>query len=182
VRRLLGISAIAAAVGWSILAWGGSALLGTADGLFGAGSSLAESYPEPVAWLAPMFSFMAGVGSAGVTIVWLVGLAIIAVLYLIGRLVFSQVPVLFDGYGESRRYSRRGSPGRSSWDLAEEEEDEDDDRSYRPSRRGKRRDEEDFAPGYRWGVDEDEDDDRRGAPSRRRKRRDRDDDDDDDGD
>jgi hypothetical protein len=43
---MLGLAALLGVIVWSVIAWGGSALLSAADGVFGAGSSLASSYPD----------------------------------------------------------------------------------------------------------------------------------------
>lgn len=152
MRRALGVAALLGVIVWSAVAWGGSALLGAADGMFGAGSSLAASYPDLMAWFAPLFSFFAGVGSAGVVVIWLLGLAAIAVLYLIGRFALSGLPTLFNG-DDQEAYDYRGAHARRA-------------RSYRYDERG------DYDNDIRRYP--------RHPARRRRSRRDWDDDDDDD--
>ncbi len=71
--------------------------------------------PDLFAWLAPAFTFLAGIGTAGITVMWLAGLAIIAALYLIGRIVFSRLPILFDGHGEGNASRRRRFCGRPAF-------------------------------------------------------------------
>jgi hypothetical protein len=58
------------------------------------------------------------------------------VLYLIGRLALSQLPAVFDGYGEGERHDRRAyARGCRSYRY----DDEDDDDRWRPRPAGRRR-------------------------------------------
>jgi phosphotransferase system glucose/maltose/N-acetylglucosamine-specific IIC component len=134
--------AVIAAVIWSAVAWGASALLTWAGALLGEGSATAQAYPDAAGWLGPLVGLLAVIGNAGIVIVWIVGLIAIVVVYFVARLVVRRSSGSREGYGDRSRErwepydrERRGWYRRRGDDDDDVDDDDDDDRRRYRSRR-----------------------------------------------
>ncbi len=92
MRRLVSTLAVAAAVVWSLIAWGAHALLGWVGGIAAGNADLVTDHPETVVWLSSLAGGLTGLGLFGIVAVWLLGLALIAIVAGLLRWLIGQRP------------------------------------------------------------------------------------------